>query len=507
MSAQQQQVILGPPGCGKTTFLLNKVDEEMRNGTPPGRIAYVSFTRKAAGEAAERAVEKFNVERASFPYFRTLHSLAYQELGLTRQMVMGAQQYKALGRALGLQFSDYMEFEEGLPVSANNGDQVLYIVSMARATLRSVAEQYRSYMSGEVSWHQVEQFANTLEAYKRDTGMLDFPDMLDRFATECNPLDIDVAFIDEAQDLSKQQWRMVRHAMARAKRVYIAGDDDQAIYRWSGADVDSFLALGGNRIVLDQSYRLPVAVHRLCSRISGRIAKRYAKTWRPRADQGRVEYLSTLDDLEWQDGTYLFLARNRYLLERLVTFVRVSGVPYTVGNKSSVDQDAVRAIIAWERLRHPTKRLPQTAAEVRNIYAHMRSLTGVARGHKQLKGVPDDVLLTIPELQRAHGLLRTDIWHEALEAIKPEEREFYVAARRRGEKLTQRPRVHISTIHGVKGGEADHVVVLSDMAARTYNEYRMTPDDEHRVAYVAASRARQTLSVLLPQTMRAYDYR
>lgn len=500
----KQNLILGPPGCGKTTYLLNKVQEEMENGCHPSRIAFVSFTRKAANEAITRALTKFNITREEFPFFRTLHSLAYQQLGLRREQVMGARQYQALGLALGLTFSDYMDFEEGLPVSAKSGDQVLYIVSMARATLRTLQEQFDAYLSGEVSWFRVKQFADALAEYKRSTQMLDFSDMLDNFVDQCQPLDIDVALIDEAQDLSRQQWKMVRHAASRAKTVYIGGDDDQAIYRWSGADVDSFLNLPGDKIVLQQSYRLPRIVHGLVSRLSQRISQRYQKVWQPRDEEGSMQYLAALGDMEWLPGSYLLLARNRYLLERLEGFVRTSGIPYTIGNRSSVDPEAVAAIKGWERLRRGDA---LTADEVRGVYKFLRTGNGIKRGHKRLKGVADESMLVLKDLQDTHGLLRTDLWYEALDMIPAEEREFYQAALRRKEKLTRPPRVHISTIHGIKGGEADHVLVMSDMAGRTYSEFNQHPDDEHRVAYVAASRARQSLSILLPQTLRAYDYR
>lgn len=498
------KLILGPPGCGKTTALLNQVQEEMSEGVHPSRIAYVSFTRKAAGEAVERAVQRFNSDRKDFPFFRTLHSLAYQQLGLSRQQVMGKAQYTAIGNALGLVFSDYMNWEEGIPLSARNGDQALYMVAMARATMRTLEQQFKSFMSGEIDWWQVKQFADTLDSFKRDTGMIDFPDMLDRFVDQCDAPDIDVAFIDEAQDLSLQQWRMVAHAVQRAKRIYIAGDDDQAIYRWSGADVDSFLSLSGERIVLDQSYRLPRRVHSLCSDLARRISHRFAKSWRARDEEGSVDYLANLDDIDWKSGTYLMLARNRFLLQRMEAVVRQAGIPYMIGNKSIVDPTAVEAIKTWERLRRGDQ---QFATDVRNVYSFMRSGDGYKRGNKQLKGVPDDRALTLDDLKQSHGLLREDIWHEALIGIPAEEREFYLAARRRGEKLSQTPRVHISTIHGAKGGEADHVILMSDMAARTYAEYQSTPDDEHRVAYVGASRARLSLSILQPTTLRAYSYR
>ena len=64
---------------------------------------------------------------------------------------------------------------------------------------------------------------------------------------------------------------MVRSMWANANKTYIAGDDDQAIFKWAGADVDHFIALKEevNDIkVLDQSYRIPGGpIHELSQKI------------------------------------------------------------------------------------------------------------------------------------------------------------------------------------------------------------------------------------------------
>ena len=64
--------VFGPPGSGKTTYLLNVVDRELGTGLSSMQIGYFSFTRKAATEAKDRAIEKFPTlnARTDFPYFR-----------------------------------------------------------------------------------------------------------------------------------------------------------------------------------------------------------------------------------------------------------------------------------------------------------------------------------------------------------------------------------------------------------------------------------------------------
>lgn len=74
-----------------------------------------------------------------------------------------------------------------------------------------------------------------------------------------------------------------------------------------------------------------------------------------------------------------------------------------------------------------------------------------------------------------------------------------VARSRGGRALLERPRVILSTIHGCKGGEADHVFVCADLSPRGAREWgRFNRDQTIRLFYVAFTRARQSLTVLAP---------
>jgi ATP-dependent exoDNAse (exonuclease V) beta subunit len=176
------------------------------------------------------------------------------------------------------------------------------------------------------------------------------------------------------------------------------------------------------------------------------------------------------------------------------------GYPYeTSAGRGPLDSPSLTAIRAWEHLRKG-KRLD--AEDVKKVYKFMRPGPGgydPAKA-KSLSYVDKRVLLNIQDLTDNHGLLTQNIWHETLSNITPQEREFFIAARRRGESLVKEPRIKISTMHRVKGGEADNVVLLTDISMRTYNEMNRNLDDECRVFYVGATRAKNSLHIVMPQT-------
>jgi superfamily I DNA/RNA helicase len=94
-------------------------------------------------------------------------------------------------------------------------------------------------------------------------------------------------------------------------------------------------------------------------------------------------------------------------------------------------------------------------------------------------------------------------WMTVLREIPPEEREYLRACLRNGEKFGEEPRITISTIHQVKGGEADNVALVTDMGKLSW--MNSASDEEIRVWYVAITRARKNLFLIRPRTIKFFD--
>ena len=488
-------IVLGPPGTGKTTTLLNKVDDYLKQ-TDPDKIGYFAFTQKAAHEARDRAMKQFNLEEDDLPYFRTLHSLAFRKLGLKKDQVMQKRHYKDLGSKLGFPvgYAVYQEDHDGTGCTFGSDSEYLRIIQLAQLKNITIEQQYdlKEHVQ-DLSFSNLRIISNELKRYKKEYSLIDFNDMILDFTKSDKSPKFDVVFIDEAQDLSLMQWEMARSIWKKTEDSFIAGDDDQAIYKWAGADVDSFIALKGQYLPLTQSYRIPAKVHGLAMGIINRIRNRIDKTWQPKVNEGTLQRHFDVDSIDMTKGDWLVLSRTRHMLTDIGESLYRQGLYYKNKYKRTNEQGLHEAATAWEYLRQGQL---ITYKQVESISKYM----GPKHWHaKKIKGMAKESFYGIDQLVKDYGLQVKTVWYEAFDEAGQTEVDYLRKMRKNGEKLNEKPRIELSTIHGAKGGEATNVVLLTNLTENTMRSYERNPDDENRLFYVGATRTKENLHIIEPK--------
>ena len=318
----------GPPGTGKTTTLLNQVDELLAGGMSPNEIGYFAFTRKAAHEARDRAVARFGLDpEKDFQYFRTLHSLAFKALGMVGADVLGDKGLKTFGKETGVDLSSKGAehiADDGFVLMKSNSP-IMRAIDLARNSL--LGPQY-AYNAVELSipYYEFDHLYKEYDRFKVSHGLKDFTDMMVELSDRPGNIPfLKVVFLDEAQDLTPLQWKVAHHLSDRSDRMFVAGDDDQGIYRWAGADINHFVGLPGGSEVLSQSYRVPRSVHKIADSVVRRIQNRQKKVWSPRQEEGSVERTYDANTVTFGNDEWLVLAQANYMLDDLAARLTSSG--------------------------------------------------------------------------------------------------------------------------------------------------------------------------------------
>lgn len=498
-------------------------------------ITVCAFTKTAARELVSRNLP---VDPSRIG---TLHALAFRLLGHPK---LTAE--KSVIETWNNEHPRY-PFAAGATAPANLDDPYLDLDAKGEAEgdhLLQEVNRRRGLMLPPDEWPDtLQEFFEAWEAFKDRMLLLDFTDLIAHCLEQEVRLDGTRAlFLDEVQDFSPLELALARLWGEDCDVLYIAGDDDQCLYRFKGSTPDAFLspALPPERIiVLDQSYRVPKAVHAVAERITAEISTRQPKQYKPRDYPGVAELRSMvtyryplhLRDpiLEWVKAgkTVAILGSCSYMLDPIKKDLREWGIPFhnpyrrirgdwnpLHGREGSLS--AAKRILAFLKVSRQDwwtyADLWAWAAELdaKSIFAH-GGKTAMRRmaEREEMAHLPAAEAHLDEWIADAHAPIaaaKGDLdWYEA-RLLKASQRSMSYACqivREQGpEALEHEPRVIIGTVHSVKGGEADVVILFPDLSVRGYEEFtseeRDRQDAVHRMMYVGVTRAKEELYVASP---------
>ena len=449
-------VIFGPPGTGKTTYLMRLLEDALKS-TPANEIAFVSFTRQGTYEGVKRAIDQFKLTDSDTRYFKTIHSLCYSALNMHKSMLVGKEHYRLLSEKTGISFTGY--FTEDC---TSTNDVYLHILSM-----RKHNPIYAKIIEREVNANTLKYVDVQYNQMKRQLGLLDFDDLLTEYVRVGRPLDAKVVFIDEGQDLTLLQWEVVTKMFSNAEYIFVAGDDDQAVFEWAGAKVSQFLNFSDRHVLLKKSYRLPSRVLKLASKVTKDISRRKAKVFDPKDDEGDISTVSAFGAISYKGGE-LVLARTNWILKQISSEFSHLGIPYTIKGKPSIDPLILRAIkahIAFEKREVG----PETMMKFKPYFS--------AIDYRPWQSTIDMPKSVVTHYANYIGVN---------ENLKP---------------------VEFETFHSCKGGENDHVILTPILSQKVHSRMFKRTDAELRCLYVALTRTKHKLTFVLPQSKYYYPTR
>ena len=573
-SSTQVVRLFGGPGSGKTTALLDRVEQllEEDDDVEVRDILVVSYTRAAAAEIRERLAERLDMTpRALRGNVSTMHAKAYDLLNLSRGDVVGENDKEEFCEEFGIEYED--EYEGSRRRSARSttlGNKVIATSQWLQRTSRDVSDWYdvpfqwddeevrlppdidENAQTGNKytpTWPSDDDRLDIPEAirgwrtYKGDNGLVGFADMLERVQQRSLLPNVDYLVIDEFQDITTLQYQVYEEWRPHMKRVLIAGDDDQVVYAWQGADPDLLLDEGvDDDVILPNSYRLPSRILNVVNREVNHIEKRQDKDLEPRKEGGSVEAVqhpSMLDVVrnvrgtveETEDDTVMVLFRARYQMFQFIDEFIGEGIPFQCLTDQRMWTDRLQQYVdAIEALDNDE---PVDGLQARRL-ADMLADSAFGTGER------DDFFDELDEREEAadvEDIVNLEIEAETVREYAPfapdprsaadmlrkvtnfQERTVgaYFTGDYRGMDSS---RVRLGTIHSAKGREADHVFVGTDLTEKVVEQMAATveqngqtvpgdgeftkhtspvptlTDNERRVFYVGMSRARERLVLL-----------
>lgn len=468
-----------------TRRLIEEVSKELETRRPE-ELAFVTFTRKGAEEGLRRVCSKLMFEPEDLPYFRTLHSLTFHALNLKGTQMFGRLDQRKFNKEFGYNVNR-CEVDTG-KVAPTRDSLYLDFYDMERSgalTSKQLAE-------ADIEKAYYNQIVRNYEAYKAREEKADFFDCLIKYVENGEALPVKVAMIDEAQDITALQWRVIEKAFRKAEKIIIAGDDKQCIFSYSGARPDFLIQLSKQFPVehLSKSYRIPYSVYKLSVAITNFIGEKTEQEAEPRMEngEGMVMQLNGLERiLNFLDEScikndpdktaWYILARNNCFLEEPKKVLEEALIPYWTAEGFFMGGEIMKRLKDYENFKMEGYRDPKKKEDFQRKF-----------------GIED---FTQP-------FTETNLFTEGRKWVYASYIEKY-GLKKLEEMCKWNPQVLVSTIHHVKGGEAKNVAIMLDTTRKTKGNVFENIDEELRILYVGVTRAKENLFLIDSKNGEGYD--
>ena len=479
---KEVKVILAQAGSGKTHKLLNIVSDELKTRRPE-ELAFVTFTRKGAEEGLRRACNNFMYSPEDLPYFRTLHSLTFHALELTFEQMMNRKHEVIFNRKYGYSLNRSIV---SATLHPTQDSRYLDYYDLERSSALTTL----MLVEADIELGYYRQLVKHYEEYKQENKLVDFFDCLLHYLQYGEPLPCKVVLVDECQDITSLQWKVIEKAFSNAEKFYFVGDENQSIYTYSGARPD-FLIDFSKKFPTDylvESYRIPKSVYDFSKGIVQYVVDKTNKPFEFHESNGygSITQLNNVLRLKnyikepVEDKTttdWYLLARNKCFLSRYQDMLEDALIPYWTSDGFFIAVKELNLITEYENYR----------------------LKGFGSKEKKEK-FKTKYLITAFNASWTESNLFSDKRKWVLYSYV----EKYGIEKLK-EMIKWNPQILVATIHCVKGGEAENVSILLDTTRKTAGSIYRNVDEELRVLYVGVTRTKSNLFLVDSESKDGWD--
>jgi DNA helicase-2/ATP-dependent DNA helicase PcrA len=377
-------LVLAGAGTGKTRVVIARIAHLVWRGARPARILAVTFTNKAAREMLARAAKSLKQGSTEKPEISTIHSLCVRILRRHAARLGYPERFAIIDR--GEQEAAARSVLKELKVA----DTVLRPADLLDRVSRWKSRAVRADVAMDAvpadaddSWTLAAAGYRRYQNALRTSGAVDFDDLLllvDELFTHHEDVRraeagrFDHLLIDEYQDTSGIQERILSALARDHKSLCVVGDDDQSIYAWRGAEVSHILDFAtrwpGAKIVrLEENYRSTPEIIRAANMLIERNSRRHGKkliaTGAPgvppaiiqaqdEVDESRrvvSDVESLLRERQVDPGEAVILVRTGEQTRTFEQELRRRNIPYElIGSHSFFDRREVKDVMAFLRM-------------------------------------------------------------------------------------------------------------------------------------------------------------
>ncbi len=423
-AAERAVVVRAPVGSGKTRVLTARLGflvEEL--GVPPERIVVLTFTRRAAREAAERILAAGRGVEARIGTFH----------GVARQLLEHELPVHEAGWRPGFEIIDDRELDAlRRRLVEDHGLDIKYSKRLARR-VEAFHEHQRVLFGSMRRPDDLPKLMELEEQEKRALNVMTFGDLVS-VATEllrAHPgvVPVDWILVDELQDLSPGQLDFIE-ALGPRGGLFAVGDPGQAIYGWRGGSASVFdqVASGWHAriLTLANNYRSTGAIVRSTAGLLRDQAGVAASTTRPDGEPVLVvRYRDQAQEARWvrhrvqqllaggaSPGEVAILFRTWRQAEPIMAELGASGVPVET---RPMDADAQARVVVSTF--HGVKGLEFRHVFVVGVNEGLVPLAGSFSSHGALA---EETRLLYVAMTRARDGLEVSFWEATdLPRVRP----------------------------------------------------------------------------------------